>query len=543
VFESAQENHRVRKCDIFFHLACGEIHISEPKEENSGIPQGQFIRRVKVPKEEGGGYLTEDDLKVGAKLLIFGRTFFIVDCDEQTRKKTNQPPGIAYPSDSYTQIRQAKKARDTGANQDIHRGKKQNPLKKFMEASLGNVGGRGDGLARFKDNEGKVLRFFGQWDDTSLHGFKREYKVLFYLADETMSVLEVPKANNGVDPFPYLLSRSKVPRVAEVSMRADETDDDSFYKERDLAVGQTVLIFNREILLYAADDYTYEHYQTTHGLNMRANEVDVAEPAKPQVEHTIPKHSNTGCAGFGSEADSKSSCNSLIPKAPRKHVNKLLQNEGKMLRFNASMVTTSPLDTDRSFIIKLFLSDDTVEIFEVPSRNAGRTGGRTRARGPIDLPTSDFGVGKVVVFNGIQYLLSASDDYTQTMMEIHDDSFPDSSFAKIARQIRDAIGADGVADILSGADKDGDSSLSPDEFKDYISAVAGVELSEQQLMTLFRRFDCDKSGSISLAEFSATLVNGESYDEGDFCTVCFCRCFGAQLTWHLPSCLLITQGQ
>ncbi len=512
VFESSQETHRVRKCDIYYHLACGEIHVSEPKEENSGIPQGQFVRRIKVPKPEGG-FLTEKDLRVGSQLLIFGRTFAIVDCDDSTRKRTNQPPGIGYPHNAYSEIRHAAKTRDTGANQDIHRGKKQNPLKKFMEASLGNVAGRGDGLARFKENEGKVLRFFGQWDDKTLHGFKREYKVLFYLADETMSVLEVPKANNGVDPFPYLLARSKVPCNVDVQMRADEVDEGSFYKEVDLAVGQYINVLNREILLYAADDYTYEHYKNAHGKDMRADEVDVSEPSKPQVEHTIPVHSNVGCSGFGSEEDSKSSCLGLIPKAPRKKVNQIIQNEGKMLRFEASMVTNSPLDKDRKFIIKVFLSDDTVEIFEVPARNAGRTSGRVRARGPTNLPISNFAVGNVVVFNGIEYKLSGSDDYTQDQMEIHSDSFPDSSFGKTFGAIKDAIGADGAADILSQVSQDGDSLLTHEEFKDYISALSGLDFrcfSEQHLLTFFRKFDPSKTGHVSLAEFGSALVSGKS---------------------------------
>jgi len=34
-------------------LSDGTVHVTEPRQENSGIPQGIFIKRQKIPKKLG----------------------------------------------------------------------------------------------------------------------------------------------------------------------------------------------------------------------------------------------------------------------------------------------------------------------------------------------------------------------------------------------------------------------------------------------------------------------------------------------------------
>ena len=45
VVEDPSENYRIRKCLIYYYLSDGTIFVTEPKVENSGIPQGVFIKR------------------------------------------------------------------------------------------------------------------------------------------------------------------------------------------------------------------------------------------------------------------------------------------------------------------------------------------------------------------------------------------------------------------------------------------------------------------------------------------------------------------
>jgi hypothetical protein len=135
VHESAAENFRVRKIRVLYYLEDDSMQISEPKEENSGIPQGVFIKRHRIPKPDSpsgvrpsppppvtawvmGGpdwrdgrtlassssacvrvlmltcpasplntpqFYTYNDLDVGLELTIYSRTFRLIDADPFTR--------------------------------------------------------------------------------------------------------------------------------------------------------------------------------------------------------------------------------------------------------------------------------------------------------------------------------------------------------------------------------------------------------------------------------------------------------------------------
>lgn len=52
----------------------------------------------------------------------------------------------------------------------------------------------------------------------------------------------------------------------------------------------------------------------------------------------LPPHS-----GFGSLEDSEQSCRSLIPQPPKKDYMKMLENDGKVLRYKAIMVRKKKL--------------------------------------------------------------------------------------------------------------------------------------------------------------------------------------------------------
>lgn len=64
VVESAKENFRIRKVTIFYYLEDGTMHIGEPREDNSGIPQGVFLKRH-VAELDSGEVLGIQHLNVG----------------------------------------------------------------------------------------------------------------------------------------------------------------------------------------------------------------------------------------------------------------------------------------------------------------------------------------------------------------------------------------------------------------------------------------------------------------------------------------------
>ena len=85
VVESRLENHRIRKVTIFYYLEDKSVMITEPKQVNSGVPQGAFLKRHVVLKPDGCPF-QPDDFCIGADTGIYGRQIRIYDCDDYTRR-------------------------------------------------------------------------------------------------------------------------------------------------------------------------------------------------------------------------------------------------------------------------------------------------------------------------------------------------------------------------------------------------------------------------------------------------------------------------
>ena len=81
------ENWRLRKVVIYFYLNDGTIYVCEPKVENSGIPQGVFMKQQRIPKTNGkGDWYTWRDFNIGINMKFYDHVFRIVNCDLFTRK-------------------------------------------------------------------------------------------------------------------------------------------------------------------------------------------------------------------------------------------------------------------------------------------------------------------------------------------------------------------------------------------------------------------------------------------------------------------------
>lgn len=85
VVENPTENYRIRKCIIYFYLDDDTFHIIEPKVQNSGIPQGVFLKRAKLPLPDGSRDYDWYDLRLGMDINVYGRVFRIINCDQFTR--------------------------------------------------------------------------------------------------------------------------------------------------------------------------------------------------------------------------------------------------------------------------------------------------------------------------------------------------------------------------------------------------------------------------------------------------------------------------
>ena len=92
-------------CEIFFYVEDRTIEIIHSKQENSGIPQGVFLRRSLIAKPgqtlDSSGFWGKDtvayfeiiDLKFGNVVEIYSRKFNIVDCNDSTKQYATQRHG------------------------------------------------------------------------------------------------------------------------------------------------------------------------------------------------------------------------------------------------------------------------------------------------------------------------------------------------------------------------------------------------------------------------------------------------------------------
>lgn len=422
IVASSVESERVRKCVMYYYLEDGTAQITEPKIENSGIPQGVFVKRHRVPKYKGDGVIGPEDLHIGAEVSVYGRVFRVVDADEFTRafydrmgrSLQNAEP---YPVDSFTK-------KNTVVPETHH--KLMHPQKEYMEARLGRTYNPESGLRRNAKNDGKVLRFFVLWDDQDLYGEKRPYILHYFLGDDTVEILEVRQANSGRDPFPAFLKRQKLPKnykqtvndLSSIGSRGDHRTN--FYSPEDLRIGGIMEVYGRSLEVCGCDRFTKQYYMDTFG--MQEGDFPLMEPASatnPPPMLPPPPHN-----GYGTEEDSLGSFLFLTPKVPKKNFKKFMDNDGVKLRFLARFVNPSASDVNRRFVVTYYPNDDTLGIFEQFDRNSGFVGGkfleRQRVKNPNTndyLKAGDMRVGAIVNINKFMFELLDMDEYTRKFIQ------------------------------------------------------------------------------------------------------------------------------
>lgn len=488
VLQSAIEEQRVHTCELYFYVEDETMEIIETKQENSGIVQGRYLSRSRVAKPGSQTSFYEiDDLKIGRQVVIYSRTFHIASCNESTREYVLQYHNwdvedvepLPLPRDMFAEANRAKMRREIGVP-GVDRKRKMNDLKQVMESMLGKASSMTD-RGMFLEFGTDALSFQVLWDDRErLYGDMQSFHLLYYLADDTVEIMRASSKNDGRESFPKLLKRSKLPKDGKVALESD------CYTWKDLAIGQTVNVFGRTMLIAGCDAFTRQYY-LSHDISLNDDmSVKVVPEKKVEIKRVIPPYN-----GFGSEEDSLRSCSTQLaappPKKDIKH-----GKSGMILSFNAQLVSDKEDDKDRRFVFQFFLEDDTIAIREPPVRNSGIMGGKflRRQRMKHDngsyYAANDMYIGNLLDILGHHFLLLDSDEYTYRLMDTDDRAFPFNDFARL-REILTSKKQE-IKAYFVAADYDGNGVLDQERLAKCCNKI-GMKFNKQEINTIWRRLN------------------------------------------------------
>lgn len=206
---------------------------------------------------------------------------------------------------------------------------------------------------------------------------------------------------------------------------------------------------------------------------------------------------------------------------------KLLKFEGKVIRWQAKLVSDLKEDADRRFIISFNLADDTMSIFEPVIKNSGIMGGSFMAREKVWKPKlkyesyyglDDFVVGGVITAHGHSFELIICDDFTTKLVDqIHNQVedvdtghilTPDEAMTMLKQKLstRNKRAFWQFARIV---DKDHSGSISMGEMWEACK-LFNIDISRDDMERCMKHFDKDGNGEIDYQEM-AQFMGEELY--------------------------------
>lgn len=368
----------VRCCNITFFLEDGTVRVYEPRTQNSGYVQGEFLKRSFVMNPATGQPYSPHDFCIGATVQICGLNIRITDADALTRQQLGDLGAPSPVPKSRGQWPYSSPVSVVAAATKL--GNKQ------QQSAVPNYGRRStltplerhhpQRMKMFLDHDGDVLRFFGVWHDSlgDVRG-DRNVVVMFYLADRTIEIVEGESREE--DLTKRILRRQ---RVAKAGSRRQNCIDHlpntstQYIDPPDLRCGDDVTIFGKVITLHHTDQFTKEWYD--HHVPGIQQVLPEAYHAPAACQPAPAKHFN----GYGASVDEQFSRPEDTDGT----------DDGVVLRFQAKMYRPerSPgrpehlgapttlydmADDERHFVISFFPNDTSCMVVELPS--AVTTGG------------------------------------------------------------------------------------------------------------------------------------------------------------------------
>ena len=338
VFQTAMETNRMHHCKFYFYVEDDTIEIIEMKQQNSGVPQGVFLRRGRIPKSthtkdgSAGCYYSIDDFKLGNVVNIYGRKFHIVNCNKTTKEYVLQ-----YHDWTESDLIPQRMPYDAFLE---YTNKTKMQRKSVLRKSINQVS--------YNKNRDKFLQYGSQtlsfqvvWDDREkFFGDIQRFRLVYYLADDTIEVFCHHEKNSGKGRYSKLLKRCRLAKTYANSNESSgngngESGHCAYYHWKDLVIGENINIFGRTMLITKCDRFTRQYFDT-YRINVPENIVDYP---KEEVALLDKNPSPPPPNGFGSEVDSLRTCaRSLNPPLLIKETKKL-NMLGCVLRFYAGLIS------------------------------------------------------------------------------------------------------------------------------------------------------------------------------------------------------------
>jgi len=232
-----------------------------------------------------------------------------------------------------------------------------------------------------------------------------------------------------------------------------------------------------------------------------------------KIIHPIPAHTT----GIGSEEDSLLSVFHLRPEAKIINMNKMFKSDKHILRFNAKLISQTPSDQERKFLISFFARDQTILVFEIAEKNSGRQTAKFMERKTHRNPytnkyyiETDFTYGNTIYLSKYLFRLLECDSYTEKYMKDNPELFVDSDLAAVVDRIRKAsmkyntVEEFGV-DILAKLDPKSVGFVSKINIQNGLKGF-NIFLTTQEMVTLNDSLRKDEHGNLSMEDFYNLVI-------------------------------------
>jgi len=155
------------------------------------------------------------------------------------------------------------------------------------------------------------------------------------------------------------------------------------------------------------------------------------------------------------------------------------------------------------------MEDDTITIQEPPIKNSGVMGGKFLGRQAVKKNdgnkylAKDMYTGSVVDINSHRFELLNADEYSYRLMENDSKTFPLSSYANVRERVE--IKKAGICRYFA-TEYSGDNKIVLDDLTVCCENV-GLRLNKQELLTLWRKLDKKRKGTVSFTKLIKLLEN------------------------------------